>query len=1063
MMKATTSVLLMSFAAVVSGAEISDTATSRLPESDFVLYRGVAVLPADGFWQVRSVQDEALDQLYLVPSEQARHSQLGVRLTAVIRQRRTDQGRWKVQSVYQACSEYAQAHDGRGPSAVTDFDAEKYGYLRENLQTTPWYRDSDLGDLDEVKGPFVFLVPNAKFHFTDEDNPSVPADKREVLAVELRPYIDDGQHWVLYTDRSCLRQEVDAELLKKFDFKIRPVIRRDQLTTEDLKRSSVKYTFVAVRRSSDDSELQLSLFNTISGDERRLNWDLSQAKEQASVIKSLKQARQIAWSAYIRTSPAPILRDWLSHMGNAVPRGRGRRGNELSMFSVLGGRAAIEETLQLQNLDFAQSGQAETVDVASIEGVQVQSHPYEEMLQGQPGGELDLANVVPDDRFMVYVSNPDSILPFLDHGTEFLASAGAGFTGNRIDYDLTDRYMERLGLNRQWLESILRAGVVKDLAVVLPDLFVIDGTDVTVAARLERPALLNGLLQLLGVRGLSNTSTLTRKTASGGTCYWALRDDLFVISTHADELDRVLDLAQQGGEGSLGQSAEFRYMLTQLPISPETRIFAYFSDPFIRRLVGPQVKLSQLRRMKARAAMELLTSRSLLAQLDGVNVHSVQQLKRLKYLPSDFPSNEYSIDELGLAYSKSHGPLPDMKTLPETPIDQVTPAEAEAYRRYVEEYSSYWRQFFDPIAIRLDDTPEGELELTTFILPLIDSSIYRRLRGFLAEQDDERELLVPKVEPTPVIQFSVNLGDNAWRQIVRDFSGMFRRFGGASPAMLDDLGPGFHLAIFDADPVIALGSGDVMGAFGGNVLRGSANEMMMVPVVLSLLTRPSSIFVETRDAERTARFLRQAASGWSGRDRGRNNDFRVSFYQVGDQDAWVWSMEIVGLIKLRFGLEVTDRFLVIRNIPWSSQDQVIQVEEAALRGAQLTATPAACRLQLPGLFASAADQERRAVFGGIGRLYPFVAGRSSDVEAAAERHAQLFGFRPIHPASGEWQWRDMKLASSIYGTVDRQRQPAYDPQRPFGLMQSVDSVKLSMQFEDDGLRSKVTWRFRQPD
>jgi hypothetical protein len=120
-------------------------------------------------------------------------------------------------------------------------------------------------------------------------------------------------------------------------------------------------------------------------------------------------------------------------------------------------------------------------------------------------------------------------------------------------------------------------------------------------------------------------------------------------------------------------------------------------------------------------------------------------------------------------------------------------------------------------------------------------------------------------------------------------------------------------------------------------------------------------------------------------------------------------------------------------------------------------------LQLPGLFASASDQERRAVFGGLGRLYPFVACGSTDIDAAAERHHQLFGFRPIHPVSGEWQWHDRKMASSVYGTVDRQRQPAYDPQKPFGLMQSIDSVKLNMQFEDSGLRSKITWRFLKPE
>ena len=55
--------------------------------------------------------------------------------------------------------------------------------------------------------------------------------------------------------------------------------------------------------------------------------------------------------------------------------------------------------------------------------------------------------------------------------------------------------------------------------------------------------------------------------------------------------------------------------------------------------------------------------------------------------------------------------------------------------------------------------------------------------------------------------------------------------------MMDDLGPAVHLAVFDADPVIALGSGDVMGAFGGSMM-GTGSDMLMASAALSLLTRP---------------------------------------------------------------------------------------------------------------------------------------------------------------------------------------------------------------------------------
>jgi hypothetical protein len=36
-----------------------------------------------------------------------------------------------------------------------------------------------------------------------------------------------------------------------------------------------------------------------------------------------------------------------------------------------------------------------------------------------------------------------------------------------------------------------------------------------------------------------------------------------------------------------------------------------------------------------------------------------------------------------------------------------------------------------------------------------------------------------------------------------------------------------------------------------------------------------------------------------------------------------------------------------------------------------------------------------------------------------------------------------------------------DPQRPFGLMQSLESIDLNMQFEDAGLRSTIAWKLRR--
>ena len=53
-----------------------------------------------------------------------------------------------------------------------------------------------------------------------------------------------------------------------------------------------------------------------------------------------------------------------------------------------------------------------------------------------------------------------------------------------------------------------------------------------------------------------------------------------------------------------------------------------------------------------------------------------------------------------------------------------------------------------------------------------------------------------------------------------------------------------------------------------------------------------------------------------------------------------------------------------------------------------------------------------------------------------------------------------RISSEACGQPTRQKQPAFDPDKPFGLMNRIDSIELNMQFEDDGLRSSVRWRLR---
>ena len=1057
--------------------EVGATSHARVGDGPLHAYVGTVSLPADGLWGILTPKSaDSIRELYLMPTQPSQIRQLGKRMYGALEERQIQSGRWQVQMGFEACRQYAQDGKGLGPKTIADLAGENNSnYVSDNWDTAHWRNNEfrDFIDDESLKGPFVHLIPEVRFKFADPKRPNneesapvpsaagrkvVPTENRAVLAFELRPFSDDGKHWVLYTDGNCQRVAIDPELLKTQQVKIRPIVRKNQVKVAT-ERPTQEYKMVLVTSEPVADPLHLKSHNQVLDKTLEIEWDTTGADVSYTALrKTITAARKFAWRPYLLAGNGGVLNVWNQSAGANQPPANPRRN--LSMFSVLGGRAAIEETLQLQDLTVTKSDEAATIDINSLKGVEVKSHPFEEMLHGQLGGRLEMARYVPPDRFFVYLGKPESLSALLDAGAPFMASIGTSLTGNCLQYDLESRYLSRLGMTRDWVDAVLKSGLTSEMALFAPDLFFIDGTDVTIVAKLRQPRLLRQLLGLLGASKLNSESVLEIPTGNGNSAYLALRDDLLFASTNRGELQASLSLLERQGAGSLGASAEFRYMLTKLPVNEETRVYAYFSDPFVRRLVGPRVKIGQRRRMLAKAKMEALTARALLARLDGhAKPDSLPDLARSDHLPQSWQTEGVSIDASGLVRSERYDSLPRMRTLPETPLNDVTPAEAEAYRMYVEDYSNFWRRFFDPIAIRLDEVGTDQLELSTFILPLVDNSIYNGLRTMLAHQDDGTALSVPIVEPTPVVQFSANLKEEAWQHVAGNFSEFFTRYSGASPAMLDDFGPSVHVAIFDADPIIAMGSGDIFGAFGGDVLRGNGEEMLMIPVALSMLTRPCSIMVETKSPTRTSQYLRQAASAGIGRER-RARNFTASFYQVGDRDEWVWTMDIFGVVKLRYGVEVVGKYMVIRNIPWSSDDRVVSLAPAELNAAVLQANPSACKQQLPGLFAAASDANRQAVMSGLGRLYPFMLSGAKSVDEAAMEHQRLFGFYPKQLDEDQWTWSDFRLVSKDYGEPIRQRQPAFDPQRPFGLMNHVDSLQLNMQFEEDGLRSTVRWRLR---
>ena len=1050
------------------GSAVAATQAFSNPTLGLTVVASEVDLPA-GEWAVAAIAPaNALDQAFLVRRGTADAATAGRRVQVSETDKRIESGRWQIQRLFFPCRDYAVSHGGTGPSSFGDVDQKKFGNLASNLARSPWPEDAS----KTVTGPFYFLVPGVPISTSTPPRPPAAGPKTP-LVLELRPYVDDGKHWVLFADGSTERRAVDPTLMSQYGLTLSFVHPKPAGVGNAAAGTSVRHDVLALLRNPGAPMAVLTLTESTTGQRMEFRWNLTPAQAGSpELLGQWASARAREWVPLVEHGEPAVLRAWMTRLQDLYGAGRSsahdvrtarEAGRTTDVFDMLGGRAAVRETLQLELLRSTPAASPETATIAlsTLKGVEVKSLPFDQMLAGREGGRLGLANLVPVDRLLVYFAKPSALFPFLDHGADFLSRAGSLVTTSAIDDDLKSRYLRRLGLGENLGRKFLESGEVVELALVTPDLFFIDGTDVTLLMRLRTPDKIFPRLKDLGLVDLTATGITERALPSGRSVYWARQGDLLCVSTSRTELDGILDLGARQGAGSLGRTAELRYMLTQLPLKKESRALIYLSDPFIRRMVGPAVKIGQLRRIRARAEMEMITAGALLYTLDGNrDKPDLEKLSRLGYVPRSVAGRGYRLRDDLSAVSPLWGSPADLTPIDVAAIDKVTASEAKAYQAYVDEYTNYWRQYFDPIVVRFDDAPGGTLEVSTFILPLIDSQLYTQLRTFIGSREAGALLRVPVATPDPVLLLSANLTEESWIKLSGSWSQVFSQYTGISPAVFDRLGPGFHIAIQDADPIIALGNADVLGSFGGSVFTaGTPRDSITFPLLLSVLTRPCKIFIELQDPRTTLDLLRNTSRGRSGSERGMTVEFR----QIEGRDAWIYVLNVPGLAKIRFGIEVKSGFLVLSNIPWSQPLTVKTVERRELNGAAAQLAPGAVKQGLPGLFATQNEQNQLAAVKGMAALYPLLLTVSATPEEAATRYAAIFGSRPLHPGPGTWLWKNGKLASSTYGTATQWKEPLYTPDLgDFGLFEGVTNLSVNMQFEAGGLRAVARWLWKRP-
>ncbi len=338
---------------------------------------------------------------------------------------------------------------------------------------------------------------------------------------------------------------------------------------------------------------------------------------------------------------------------------RNRNAN-VDLFSIFSGGLAIQESLQLDALTaegFVDS-QPPQLSMNQQQGPTIQSHPWQEMLAGRKPKISSLAMCVPDDFLFLKFGSVSKMM----EATSLIDTWGA-YVVSQVHQQarsqlIVERIKRQLAVETNDLLRPVYDSMVSEFAIASSDVFFREGTDVSLLMELKEPELFRAQMDKFLLNSEKATQGAVRSESQFMGVPFTLvaspdrtvhvysaypRPKLHLRTNSEFALKRIIESIQgktvEGKEARrLGASDEFAYIRTIMPEGTEEEDgLVYMSDPFIRRLMGPQVKLTQRRRLICYNHLRMLVHASLMhATEHGQFAETVGQLHESNCLPEGF-------------------------------------------------------------------------------------------------------------------------------------------------------------------------------------------------------------------------------------------------------------------------------------------------------------------------------------------------------------------------------------------------------------------------------------------
>jgi hypothetical protein len=877
----------------------------------------------------------------------------------------------------------------------------------------------------------------------------------------------------------------------------------------------------------------------------RQAWTLDEALAQLSVYPQDAYLQYVALQLARRAGRLPdvITRIEETSLRRAGDE-RSERASDINLFSLFSGALAVQESLQLEAMRAGEQApkSAQVAPIASLVGPAVKSHPWAEMLKAKmPGGKKPdispLSLLTPDDFYFAEFRSLSKMLDAIDAsdlwGTHIFDQAFKDARTHRS----AERLKRQLALETDPLATAFYDQAVEEAAVAGSDLFLREGSDATLLFRIKQPEIFRERMETL--LASAEKSRPDAKRATGRYLdidYTELRTpdrdisvfaaypapNIYVRSNSKIAFQKILEaISGKTADGKavrrLGETSEFAYIRALMPRgASEEDGFVYLSDPFIRKLVGAQLKIAESRRMICYNHLRMIGHGALLYLTErGKPPDSLEELAKTGCAPGVFGQRELACPEGG-HYSLSsdgetgvcsvHLRANSLTPCIEIPALKATVKEANEYKAFVTDYNQYWRTFFDPIAIRLQITPE-RYRIETIILPLIDNSIYTSLASTLGGEPEPLD--ADRVPPRNIFSIAVRfnkerlLAGEAGKPGEPRSEGLIKSLGisdewdrslGITEFISKGLGNqlGFH--VYDAHPTFDFNLpsfiGMMAGAFDGSAGSLTSTEVLITFAVAALNT-PVYISIPVQNAKTADRFLENLDKGLAliarepegGGLFGLKQDF-YKFAMGGEQNVRAYTLKL-GPVKLRiFWARIGDK-LYVASKPFILEDLVaLESERPAKLAEESPASHAMLRIRpqnwnqvLPDFRLGWAENNREACLNNLSLISSVAralaarraiaqqtqsASIQSNDELGVEAHLyadKLYAVHHFCPDDGRYEVSadGKEIICSVHGTARAPRQPAapVETSAQGKLLKDFAGLTTTLTFMKDGLHAIV--------